>query len=231
MFNQATLKAQAKKWTEHEANKAKILEEYNHQISLRADPLPIIKIIDTVNSNKEASMKIIRGDNPLNLILHPNFRLKSLGFSEWLKVHALASKNTGKSNDMVIQSLRAKFQWVMDQAKKLGLPPPSALATVDGMNMNLIPPPRFMPIEGLVIKEPESGIFYMNRNRNTDVVFYRESEFHLTPTVQLIRIQNQIKVDSEIADEIFKKMIYVIEARSDCIKARENVEKNLDNFG
>ncbi|GKE13599.1 hypothetical protein Tco_1417150, partial [Tanacetum coccineum] len=28
MFNQATLKAQAKKWTEHEAKKAKILEEY-----------------------------------------------------------------------------------------------------------------------------------------------------------------------------------------------------------
>nr|GEZ04535.1 hypothetical protein [Tanacetum cinerariifolium] len=216
MFNQATLKAQAKKWTEHEANKAKILKEYNHQISLRADPLPIIKIVDTVNSNKEATMKIIRGDNPLNLILHPNFRLKSLGFSEWLKVHALASKNTGKSNDMVMQSLRAKFQWVMDQAKKLGLPPPSALAT-------------FMIIEGLVIKEPESGIFYMNRN--TDVVFYRESEFHLTPTVQLIRIQNQIKVDSEIADEMFRKMIYAIEARSDCIKARENVEKNLDNFG
>ncbi|GJZ56256.1 putative ribonuclease H-like domain-containing protein [Tanacetum coccineum] len=62
---------------------------------------------------------------------------------------------------------------------------------VDGMNINLIHPPGVMPIEGLVIKEPESGIFYMNRN--TDVVFQRESEFHLTPTVQLISIQNQIK--------------------------------------
>ncbi|GJV24000.1 hypothetical protein Tco_1376695 [Tanacetum coccineum] len=30
MFNQVTLKAQAKKWTKHEAKKAKILEEYNH---------------------------------------------------------------------------------------------------------------------------------------------------------------------------------------------------------
>ncbi|GKC19968.1 hypothetical protein Tco_1022118 [Tanacetum coccineum] len=80
MFNQAKPKAQAKKWTEHEAKKAKILEEYNHQISFRVDPLPI-------------------------------------------------------------------------------------------------------------------------------------------------------KVDSEIVDEMFKKMIYVIETRSDCIKARETVEKNLDNMG
>nr|GEV36260.1 hypothetical protein [Tanacetum cinerariifolium] len=99
LFNQATLKAQAKKWTKHKAKKANILEEYNHQISFRADPFPITKISYTVNSNKEATLKIIRGDNPLNLIVHPNFRLKSLGFSEWL------------------------------EAKKLGLPPPPALAT------------------------------------------------------------------------------------------------------
>ncbi|GJV01623.1 hypothetical protein Tco_1335192 [Tanacetum coccineum] len=230
MFNQATVKAQSKKWTEHEAKKAKILEEYNYQISFRADPQPIIKISYTVNSNKEETMKIIKGDNPLNLIVHPNFRLRSLGFSEWL-------------------------EWVMDLVKKLRLPPPPTLATfgmtaeekkgkrtqflkeafitedirVDGINKNLIPPLGVVSIEVLVIKEPESGIFYMNKN--TDIVFQRESEFHLTPTVQLIHIQNQIKVDSEIADEMIRKIIYVIEAKSDCTKARETVEKNLDNLG
>ncbi|GKG44925.1 hypothetical protein Tco_0495003, partial [Tanacetum coccineum] len=114
----------------------------------------------------------------MNLIVHPNYRLKSLGFSEWLEVYALASKRTGKSNDMLLQSLREKFQWVIDQAKKLGLPPPLALATfgikaeekkrkmtqfikeafvtedirVDVMNRILIPPPEVMSIEGLVIK-------------------------------------------------------------------------------
>ncbi|GKC23602.1 hypothetical protein Tco_1025752 [Tanacetum coccineum] len=97
--------------------------------------------------------------------------------------------------------------------------------TVDGMQRNLIPPPGVVPIEDLVINEPESGIFFMNRN--TDIAFQREIEFHLTPTVQLIRIQNQIKVDSEIADEMFRKMIYVIEARSDCIEARKIVMKGL----
>ncbi|GKD52359.1 hypothetical protein Tco_1281335 [Tanacetum coccineum] len=139
----------------------------------------------------------------------------------------------------------------MDQAKKLRLSPPPALATfgmttkekkrkrtqflkedfvtkdirVDGMNRNLIPPPRVVSIKVLIINEPESGIFFMNRN--TNIAFQRESEFHLTPTIQLIRIQNQTKVDSEIANEMFRKLIYVIEARGDCTKARETVMKGL----
>nr|GEV05095.1 hypothetical protein [Tanacetum cinerariifolium] len=220
-----------------------------------ADPPPIIKISYTVNSNKEATIKITIGDNLLNLIIHPYFRLKSLGFSEWLEVHALASKKTRKSNDMLLQSLREKFQWVIDQAKKPGLPPPLALVTfrmtaeekkkkrteflkkvfvtedtkVDGMGKNLIPPSGVVLIEGLVIKEPKSRIFYMNRN--TDIAFQRESEFHLTPAVQLICIQNQNKVNSEIASEMFRTMNYVIEARDDCIEARKTVQENLDNLG
>nr|GEX98943.1 nodal modulator 1 [Tanacetum cinerariifolium] len=78
------------------------------------------------------------------------------------------------------------------QAKRLGLPPSPKLVNfgltaeekkikraefvkevfitedvrVDGMGRNLIPPPRVIPIQGLVISEPESGIFFMNRNTN-----------------------------------------------------------------
>ncbi|GKD39944.1 hypothetical protein Tco_1260151 [Tanacetum coccineum] len=255
ILNAATIRAQTQKMVEHEAKRQKMLDEYNHQISFRADQLPITKISYVINPNKESTMKITRGDNPLNLIVYPNFRLKTLGFSEWLEVNALASKKYGKSNDMLFQSLRAKFQWVVNQEKKLGLSPPPTLATfgmtakekkrkrteilkevivtenitVDGMQRNLIPPLGVVPIEGLVINEPESGIFFMNRN--TDIAFQRESEFHLTHIVQLIRIQNQIKVDSEIADEMFRKMIYLIEARSDCIEAKKIIEKNLDNLG
>ncbi|GJW04946.1 hypothetical protein Tco_1563802 [Tanacetum coccineum] len=107
LLNPATLKAQAQKWTEHEGKKAKMMEEYNHQISFRADKLPIIKISYVVNSRKEATMKITRGDNPLNLTVYSNFRLKQLGFSEWLEVHALASKKSGTSNNLLLQSLRA----------------------------------------------------------------------------------------------------------------------------
>nr|GEW68539.1 hypothetical protein [Tanacetum cinerariifolium] len=114
------------------------------------------------------------------------------------------------------------------QAKRLGLPPSPELVNfgltaeekkrkrakfvkevfitedvrVDGMGRNLIRPPRVIPIQGLVISEPESGIFFMNGNTNI-----------------------------EVTEEIFRKMIYVIEARSDCNKARKIVEMNLDNRG
>nr|GFA74681.1 hypothetical protein [Tanacetum cinerariifolium] len=140
MFNPATLMAQAHKWTEHEAKKAKI-----------------------------------------SPILSP-----------------------------ILSSLRAKFQWVINHAKRLGIPPPPELANfgltseekkkkrtkfikevfvtknikVDEIDRNLIPPPGIMPIQGVVINEPESGIFFINGN--TDIDFQRESEFHLTSIVELI---------------------------------------------
>ncbi|GJY16478.1 hypothetical protein Tco_0386900 [Tanacetum coccineum] len=81
MFNQATLKDQAQKWTEHEAKNVKMMEEYNHLISFRADKLPITKISYVVNPNKEATMKITRGESHCP----SNFRLKTMGFSEWLE--------------------------------------------------------------------------------------------------------------------------------------------------
>nr|GFA44797.1 hypothetical protein [Tanacetum cinerariifolium] len=49
---------------------------------------------------------------------------------------------------------------------------------VDGMDRNLIHPHRIIPIQGLVINEPESGIFF--KNMNTNIGFQMESEFHLT---------------------------------------------------
>ncbi|GKE11323.1 hypothetical protein Tco_1414874 [Tanacetum coccineum] len=94
--------------------------------------------------------------------------IKDTRFSEWLKVHALASKSKDKSNDLLLQSLKAKFEWVITQAKKLGVPPLPELSTfgisvddtkrkrsseilqevfvkenvvVDRMHRNIIPPP------------------------------------------------------------------------------------------
>nr|GEY67168.1 ribonuclease H-like domain-containing protein [Tanacetum cinerariifolium] len=60
------------------------------------------------------------------LVVH-NSEEKS--FSEWLEVHALASKKSGTSNNLLLQSLKAKFQWVINQAKRLGLLLPPELAT------------------------------------------------------------------------------------------------------
>nr|GEU46898.1 hypothetical protein [Tanacetum cinerariifolium] len=132
------------KWTEHEAKNSKMMQEYKHQISFRADTRPITKISYVVNSRKEATMKITKGDNPLNLVVQPNFRPKTLGFSKWLEV--------------------------INQAKRIGLPSLPELATfrlsaeekkrkrtelikyvfvtekvmVNGMDRNLIPTPAIL---------------------------------------------------------------------------------------
>ncbi|GJX81107.1 hypothetical protein Tco_0329256 [Tanacetum coccineum] len=119
------------------------------------------------------------------------------------------------------------------EGKRLGLPPPAELQFWIDANekkrRNLIPPPGIMPVQGFVINEPESGIFFMNGN--TDIGFQRESEFHLAPTTELIRLQRQIKIDSEIAKEMFSRINYVIEARMvmkglfECKASESNVRR------
>ncbi|GKE38310.1 hypothetical protein Tco_1461715, partial [Tanacetum coccineum] len=101
--------------------KAKMLEEFNMCIHERTNPLPITKISYRVNSSKEASMRITRGNDPPNLTVYDKFILRTLRFSEWIEVHALASKSKGKLIDLLLQSLKAKFEWVLTQAKNLGV--------------------------------------------------------------------------------------------------------------
>ncbi|GJR50629.1 R-linalool synthase QH1, chloroplastic-like protein [Tanacetum coccineum] len=184
---------------EYEAKRKKMLDEYNQQISHRVDQLPITKI---------------------------SYRIKDNGFSEWLEVHALASKSKAMLIDLLLQSLKAKFEWVLTQAKKLGVLPPLELSTfrilvddmkrkrsseilqevfvkenivVDGMERNLIPPQGIKGSRGRVIREPESGIFYFNG----------------TPE----------------AEEMFKKIELTIEARDDVNQARKIIQDNLDGLG
>nr|GEV18935.1 kinesin-like protein KIN-14C [Tanacetum cinerariifolium] len=202
----------------------------------RTNPSPITKISYINNSQKEATMRITRGNDPLNLTVYLHFRLRMLGFSEWLEVYALASKKLGKSYDVLVESLKEKFQWVLNQAKKLGPPPSPELATfgmtaedkkrkrteflkevfvkerteVDGSQRNLTHP-GVVGKKGLVIREPEAGFFYYNVN--FDLVFLRELEFHITSTVQLIRLQKNIVQDSPKAKEMYRIMKLEIESR------------------
>ncbi|GJR19284.1 hypothetical protein Tco_0967811 [Tanacetum coccineum] len=219
----AEIRAQAQRLAEYEAKRAKMLKEYNHCITHRADPSPISKIIYRINNtSKEATKRITRNNDPLNLIVYDNFRLKMLGFSEWVKVHALASKTKSKSNDVLLKNLRPKFQWVSTEAEKLGIPPPPELTAfgifaakkkrkrsskiikkvfvnedivVDGMHRNFTPPPGVVTSRGLVISDPESGI-------------------RGTPE----------------AEEMFKKIKLAIEARNDVAEARNIVKENLDEI-
>ncbi|GJZ38955.1 hypothetical protein Tco_0585518 [Tanacetum coccineum] len=206
-----------------------MLEEYNHYIFYRADELPILKIsykIDRVA--KDATMRIKRNNQPLTLIVYEKIVLKKLGFSEWIEVHALASKNKSNANDILLRNLKAKFEWIKTQAGKLDISPPPELSAfglsaaekrkrsseiiqevfvkdnsvVDGMQRNLIAPP---------------GV--------------EEEEFHLATTAQLIILQNAIQRGSPEAEEMFEKLKLTIEARNDVIEARKVVKDNLNGLG
>nr|GEV62280.1 hypothetical protein [Tanacetum cinerariifolium] len=199
-------------------------------------------------------MRITRGNDPLNLTIYPNFRLRMLRFSEWLEVHNLASKKSSKLIDLVLQSLKSKFLWVLNQAKNLGLPPPPALATlgmtaedkkrkrnetlkevffkdqidVDGIQRNITPPFGVVGKECMVIREPKVGFFYSNAI--FDLVFQRESEFYITSTVKLIRPLKHINLDSPEAREMYKIMEIEIESMDDVNKEKEIVRTNSDGL-
>ncbi|GJZ24006.1 hypothetical protein Tco_0561465 [Tanacetum coccineum] len=164
------------------------------KISFRADQLPITKISYVVNQNKEATMKIIKGDNPLNLVVDLNFMLKTLGFSEWMEV--------------------------IDQAKKLGLHPPPALAT-----FGMIAEDKKRKRTEILKEEPELEIFFYNGN--WDLVFQREEEFRLETTAQLIRLQSSIQRSTPKTNEMFRKLELTIEARDDVDQARDIVMLRL----
>ncbi|GKD50611.1 hypothetical protein Tco_1279587, partial [Tanacetum coccineum] len=225
------LEAQAAELAAYEAKRAKMLKEYNNCINFRFDPLPITKISYRVNnSTKEACMRITRNNQPLNLTMYDKFVLKMLGFSEWLEVHDLASKVKSKSNYLLLKNPKAKFQWKIRRSSEIIKEVfVKEDIMVDGMHRNLVPPPGVVGSKGLVIKEPESGIFFYNGK--FDLVFQREEEFHLATTAQLIRIQSTIKRDTPEGKEMYKKMEFVIEARNDVVEARKIVKDNLDNLG
>ncbi|GJZ04492.1 hypothetical protein Tco_1281370 [Tanacetum coccineum] len=222
-----------------------MLDEYNKCIHERADLIPIIKISYRVSSSHDATMRITRDNDPLNVMVYEKFRLKILGFSKWLEVQALASKNSNKSNNLLLKILRAKFNWVVSQAKKLGVPPPPELANfgwssenkkrkrseklqevfvkedivVDGMHRNLIPPLGVIGRRGMIIYEPKAGIFYYNGN--FDLAFQRESEFHLATTPQLIRLQPDITRGAPEAEDMYNLLSLTIKARNDAEEARK----------
>ncbi|GJX12936.1 reverse transcriptase domain-containing protein [Tanacetum coccineum] len=88
----AEVKAQEEELAAYEAKRAKMMEEYNHCITFGDYPLPITKFSYRVNNSiKEATMRITRNNQPLNLKIYDKFVLKKLGFTEWLELHALLS--------------------------------------------------------------------------------------------------------------------------------------------
>ncbi|GJW77947.1 retrovirus-related pol polyprotein from transposon TNT 1-94 [Tanacetum coccineum] len=115
------LKAHAAKLAEYEAKRAKMLEEYNHYITFRADPLPITKISYKVDSSKQASIRITRDNNPLNLTA------RKLGLNPPPQLSAFDLPAPEKKIKQASEILEEVF--VKEDIR------------VDGVQRNLIPPP------------------------------------------------------------------------------------------
>ncbi|GJV95134.1 hypothetical protein Tco_1546711 [Tanacetum coccineum] len=135
ILNPATIRAQTQKMAEHEAKRKKMFNEYNHQITHRADQLLITKISYKINSSREPTIRITIANDPLNVTVHERFRLKTLGFNKKRKRSEILTQVFVKEN-----------------------------IVVDGIKRNQAPPPGVEGRKGLVIKEPKEGIFYYNRN-------------------------------------------------------------------
>ncbi|GJW44320.1 hypothetical protein Tco_0073119 [Tanacetum coccineum] len=163
LLNLANLKAQDLKWEEHEEKKAKMLKEFNKCISERTNPLPITKISYDVNSSKTATMRITSDKDPLNLKVYPASDLEC-----WASVNGwkfMLWHQRSQANHMMCyykEKKRKRTEFLKEMFVNEDV-------RVYRMNRNLIPPLGVVLIEGLVIKEPESGIFFMNRN--TDLAF------------------------------------------------------------
>ncbi|GJS45138.1 hypothetical protein Tco_0595259 [Tanacetum coccineum] len=221
----ATIMAQTQKMAEHDAKRKNMFDEYNHQITHRADLLPITKISYRVNSSKEATMRITIVNDPLNITVHDRFRLKYLGFCEWLETRALGIPPPPELSSFGILVEDRKRKRTSEILQQVSF---KENIVVDGMKRNLAPPLGVEGRKGLVIKEPEEGIFYYNRN--FDLVFQRVSELHLATTAQLIGLQGSIIRDTE-AEEVYNLMELEIESREDVTNVREIVKNNLDGMG
>ncbi|GJW97685.1 hypothetical protein Tco_0179493 [Tanacetum coccineum] len=102
----------------YEAKRAKMLKEYNHYITFRADLLPITKISYRIdNSTKQASMRITRNNQPLNLTVYDNGSRK-LGISPLPELTAFGlstSEKKRKRNSDIIKEVFVIEDIVVDE--------------------------------------------------------------------------------------------------------------------
>nr|GEW41751.1 hypothetical protein [Tanacetum cinerariifolium] len=103
--------------------------------------------------------------------------------------------------------LRAKFEWVLTQAKKLGVPPPPELST---FRISVDDGKRKRSLEILQEVFVKENIVVGGMHRN---LIHPSGVEASTP--QLVRLHNGILRGTPEVEEIFKKLELTIEARND----------------
>nr|GFB02698.1 hypothetical protein [Tanacetum cinerariifolium] len=198
LFNPATLKAQAQKWTEHEQKRPSFSEwlEVHALASKKSETSNNLLLQKKKRKRTKLTKEVfvtenIRVDGMDKNLIHPP---RIMLIQEQHQTYS--SQRHRQGSRRLLEDILVSwdgYQLVINRVKRLGLPSPPELATfgltvvekkrkrtkltkeifvtenirVDGMDKNLIHPPRIMLIQGLVINEPESRIFFMNGN--TDI--------------------------------------------------------------
>ncbi|GJW54033.1 hypothetical protein Tco_0098118 [Tanacetum coccineum] len=155
-----------------------------------------------VNSSHEATMRITRNHDPLNVMVYEKFKLKTLRFIEWLEV--------------------------ITKAKKLGLPPPPELAHF-GKPAEDRKRKRTKILHEVFVKE-NIVVDRMHINLIPPLGVVGSREFHLATTAQLIRQQSAIQRATPEAKEMIKKLKLTIEARDDVIKGLSECKASERNI-
>ncbi|GJT98485.1 hypothetical protein Tco_1094003 [Tanacetum coccineum] len=119
----------------------------------------ILKANYRIISSHEATMRITKGNDPLNVVVDNKFRLNTLGFSEWLECVITKAKALGIPPTPELSTFKVS---VKDMKRKRTLEILQEVfvkenIVVDGMHRNLIPPPGVVGSKGQVIREPESS--------------------------------------------------------------------------
>ncbi|GJY11427.1 hypothetical protein Tco_0379612 [Tanacetum coccineum] len=145
------LEAQAVELAAYEAKRAKMLQEYNHFITFKADHLPITKIS----------------------------YMKMPGFSEWVEWVKIQAVKLGIPLPPQLTSFElppTERKAGMKRKRRIELIHETFVKeniVVDGMQRNLTLPEGVVGKADMVIKEPKAGIFLYNGN--FDLVFQRRS--------------------------------------------------------
>nr|GEY59317.1 hypothetical protein [Tanacetum cinerariifolium] len=196
------------------------LEEYKTQVNQTSKKIQRDEI-------KDYKLSMLGFDPPCSI---RDIRTKQLGLSEWIEVHALASKQKGKDYDALLKSLRAKFKWLKTLAGDLGfLPQPELSAYPITPAERKRKRPSEM-IEQVFVKD-NIRVDGMERNLNPSRRVVGEFEFHLSTTPQLITTQQAIQRNTPEAEDMYKKLEFKIEAKDDAAEAKRTVKENLNGFG
>nr|GEV02617.1 copia protein [Tanacetum cinerariifolium] len=196
--------------------------------AIAAEEYPIKELIplleESGSSLKNSKLKLFSSNGGQMTIKKAKAQIEELRKIKLLKAEKEKSDKELRTKEVTLRITRDNDPTTLTVYEKFGL---KMLGLTDGIEVHALASKGVIGSLGLVITEPEAGFFYYNRN--FDLVFQREHEFHLASTTQLIKQLKHIKRDTLEVQQMVKKLQFAIEARDDVDEARKIIRDNLDD--